>query len=246
MGTRFASPGEQSAQIGHHYGNPTNHFWSCLHESGLTSRRLDPREDHLLPKEFSMGLTNLQNDLSKAEQTSGVPLLLEKVARYRPLILCFVGLGIADIVRSGVGSGSKNDLKGKAAFGLQPYKMVHPYDEADSHQQFRDSSDPHDARNASETLFFAVSSTSGRVVRYQKADKIEQFKQLRAVLRDMKTGGLDTSKLTTVSTPPTSTPTPSASKDRLGMDETPNENPFDLRVGFTYEIEEHVYFTVLL
>ncbi|CAA7257419.1 unnamed protein product [Cyclocybe aegerita] len=229
MGTYFASPGEQSAQIGHHYGNPTNHFWSCLHESGLTSRRLDPREDHLLPKEFSMGLTNLtsrptveQSELSKAEQTSGVPMLLEKVARYQPLILCFVGLGIADIVRSGIGSASKNDLKGKAAFGLQPYKMVHSYDEADPHQQLRDRSGPPDARDASETLFFAVSSTSGRV----KADKIEQFKQLRDVLRNMKTGALDTSKLTVMSAPPPSTPTPSASKDRLETDEAPNKIMF--------------------
>jgi hypothetical protein len=28
------SPGKKSSQIGHHYANPTNHFWSCLHQSG--------------------------------------------------------------------------------------------------------------------------------------------------------------------------------------------------------------------
>jgi len=50
------NPGQQSAEIGHHYGNPTNHFWSCLHESGFTPRKLDPREDVKLPKEFFIGL----------------------------------------------------------------------------------------------------------------------------------------------------------------------------------------------
>ncbi len=28
------SPGQKSAEIGHHFGNPTNHFWPCLYESG--------------------------------------------------------------------------------------------------------------------------------------------------------------------------------------------------------------------
>lgn len=53
---RLNSPGQQSAEIGHHYGNPNNHFWGCLHESGLTNRRLDPREDATLPRDFSIGL----------------------------------------------------------------------------------------------------------------------------------------------------------------------------------------------
>ena len=41
-----------------------------------------------------------QNELSKKEQAAGVIALLDKVARYQPRILCFVGLGIADIFRS--------------------------------------------------------------------------------------------------------------------------------------------------
>jgi TDG/mug DNA glycosylase family protein len=28
------SPGQKSAEIGHHFGGPTNHFWPCLYESG--------------------------------------------------------------------------------------------------------------------------------------------------------------------------------------------------------------------
>lgn len=33
--SRFSkSPGETSATVGHHFANPTNHFWRCLVESG--------------------------------------------------------------------------------------------------------------------------------------------------------------------------------------------------------------------
>lgn len=28
------SPGYLSASIGHHFANPTNHFWKCLYQSG--------------------------------------------------------------------------------------------------------------------------------------------------------------------------------------------------------------------
>ncbi|KAG6853680.1 hypothetical protein C0991_002323 [Blastosporella zonata] len=31
----FFSPGEKSAEIGHHYGHHSNHFWDCLHQSGI-------------------------------------------------------------------------------------------------------------------------------------------------------------------------------------------------------------------
>lgn len=30
----YCSPGHMSAVTGHHYANPTNHFWHCLHLSG--------------------------------------------------------------------------------------------------------------------------------------------------------------------------------------------------------------------
>ncbi|KAF8156617.1 uracil-DNA glycosylase-like protein, partial [Crassisporium funariophilum] len=161
----ISSPGEQSSLIGHHYGNPTNHFWSCLHESGLTTRRLRPKEDGLLPEEFSIGLmsprcTNLvgrptvkERELSKSEQVAGVQDLLQKIGQYRPRMVCFVGLGIADIFKSQLvnqKTGGKS-RRTKATNGLQSYKMVHS-----------------DGR---ETVFFAVPSTSGRVVRYQASDR---------------------------------------------------------------------------
>ncbi|KAF9474451.1 DNA glycosylase [Pholiota conissans] len=186
------NPGQQSALIGHHFGNPRNHFWSCLYESGLTSRKLDPREDFKLPEEFSIGITNLverptaeQSELSRKEQVDGVPRLLDKIAQYRPRIVCFVGLGIADIFRANVTE--KKATKTKTDIGLQNYKMVHS---RNSNYAFPVTKSPD-----VETLFYVVSSTSGRVVKYQKVDKIQQFKDLRALVEQLKRGDIPTAEL---------------------------------------------------
>jgi len=155
------NPGKRSAKIGHHFGGFTNHFWVCLHESGFTPRRFHPEEDSTLPQLF-IGLTNLvdtptaqESELTSAEKQAGVSIFLQKISRYRPLIVSFVGLGIARVVQ--------REILGKpvgcseATVGLQPYKLV--YSSIDS-GNFR-------SRARGETLFYAVSSTSGRVVHYQ-------------------------------------------------------------------------------
>ncbi|PPR08297.1 hypothetical protein CVT24_002455 [Panaeolus cyanescens] len=157
--------GQRSSQIGHHFGNPTNHFWSCLYESGLVPRRLEPKDDVILPSKYSIGLNT-------GETPKGT--------------------------------------KGKATLGLQPYKMVHS-------NKMAENIEP------SETFFFAVSSTSGRVVRYQvsfvvlvaysnanpllkselilaqKSDKIKQFKSVGDLLEKVKNNSFDSSGLTVLS-----------------------------------------------
>ncbi|EDQ99560.1 uncharacterized protein LACBIDRAFT_316369 [Laccaria bicolor S238N-H82] len=179
------SPGQTSAEIGHHFGGPTNHFWSCLYESGFTTRLLRRQEDFILPEQFSIGMTNLvdrptaeQSELSKAEQIARVPALLAKIATHRPKIVCFVGLGIADVVKSKVIQAGKG-RKTKAAIGIQPYKLQYQGEQA----------------CPKETLFYAVSSTSGRVVTYQKKDKVNQFKALKSVLESLRNNNIDTSSL---------------------------------------------------
>ena len=77
-----------------------------------------------------------------------------------------------------------------------------------------------------ETLFYAVSSTSGRVVQYQvsvplcivpemlnkytmltkKSDKVQQFTDLRILVDKMKTGGLDTEGLVPINMQALDTP----------------------------------------
>jgi len=188
------NPGQKSAQIGHHYCNPTNHFWVCLHQSGLTSRLVEPRNDHILPQEFSIGLTNLvsrptikESELSKAEQIVGVSELMQKITQHQPRIACFVGLGIANVVKSVLtAKGLKS--RAKAVIGLQPYKVI-----------YLDG-------NPCETLFYAVSSTSGRVVQYQRTDKVQQFTDLNLLVDKMKRGCLDSEGLFPINMHSLSTP----------------------------------------
>ncbi|KAH9047471.1 hypothetical protein EDB83DRAFT_2403295 [Lactarius deliciosus] len=110
------NPGHMSAATGHHYANPTNHFWHCLHLSGFTQRLLHPSEDFTLPERYNLGLVNLvdrpstsQAELSAQEMASSVPALLTKIARFRPRVVCFIGKGIWQHVERAL------KLKGDAA-----------------------------------------------------------------------------------------------------------------------------------
>ena len=67
-----------SGTTGHHYANPTNHFYRCLHQSGrclyvydvlliltldklilgFTTSLLSPTEDYTLPDLYSVGLVS--------------------------------------------------------------------------------------------------------------------------------------------------------------------------------------------
>ncbi|KIP03935.1 hypothetical protein PHLGIDRAFT_129842 [Phlebiopsis gigantea 11061_1 CR5-6] len=100
------NPGCTSANTGHHYAHSTNHFWLCLHESGLTERLLSPSDDWTLPSRYNYGLTNLvdrpsaeQSELSRHEMRQGTPTLLEKIAKYRPRIVCFLSKTIWEVFR---------------------------------------------------------------------------------------------------------------------------------------------------
>ncbi len=91
------NPGEQSARIGHYYGNPRNPFWRLLHEAGLTPRRLRPAEDHLLPS-FGLGITDIvkrptrgAGDLARRDFRRGRAALEAKLRWARPRIVCFNG-----------------------------------------------------------------------------------------------------------------------------------------------------------
>lgn len=197
------NPGYMSAETGHHFANPTNHFWRCLYHSGLTSTLLPPSEDYSLPERYNLGLTNIVDrpsaeaaELSMSEMKAAIPVFLRKISRYRPRFVCFVGMRIWTVIRKalgqlqlssgscssesqgggdrerkarkngkGSGNGSKQE---KDRLGLQPYKLVYPAEAG---------------RLASETFFFVVPSTSGRVVKYQFSDKISYFSELHELLR---------------------------------------------------------------
>jgi len=95
------NPGLTTSRQGHAYSHHTNRFWSLLHSSGITSRRLAPEEDVTLPRDWSCGNTNIvarptRNgaELSRGEMDGCVGVLLGKVARWRPEAVCVVGKSI--------------------------------------------------------------------------------------------------------------------------------------------------------
>jgi TDG/mug DNA glycosylase family protein len=84
--------------VGHYYAGPGNLFWRCLHESGLTPARLAPHEDRRV-LEWGIGITDCvarptrsAGDVAKVEFHAAAPLLLAKIERLRPRIVCFNGL----------------------------------------------------------------------------------------------------------------------------------------------------------
>lgn len=92
------NPGLWTAVIGHHFGNPANRLWPTLHQAGFTPRRLLPTESAELLAS-GIGVTNLvpRATATAAEVTDdelrvGAPVLAEKVERFRPGTVAFLGL----------------------------------------------------------------------------------------------------------------------------------------------------------
>jgi len=100
------NPGIQTATLGHPYAHPSNHFWRLLHSSGLTPhRQLAPAEYVTLPKEYDLGNTNIVDratrngaELSKEEMVAGARILDEKIRKWQPEVVCFVGKSIWEAV----------------------------------------------------------------------------------------------------------------------------------------------------
>lgn len=94
------NPSIRSSETGWHYANPTNRFWKILHEAGLTPRKFLPEENSKLP-ELGFGLTNIvarptkeAAEISKDEYQKGAEQLKEKIKKYKPAAVCFVGKGV--------------------------------------------------------------------------------------------------------------------------------------------------------
>ncbi|KAG1815018.1 uracil-DNA glycosylase-like protein, partial [Suillus subaureus] len=204
------SPGYMSAQKGHHFAHPSNHFWKCLHQSGFTPRLLPPSEDSSLPQTFNIGLTDLvdrpsteASELSSSERVSSVPILLSKLALHRPRFLCLVGISNWEILQKALlqmswttgpskASGSPGTSKASQAsaknIGLQPFKLRYSGPVSDT------------SANISETLLFVVPSTSGLVTQYQLPAKVKFFAQLKSLV-DQPPSELDTSEMKCIAVP---------------------------------------------
>lgn len=91
------NPGLQAAASGHHFAGRGNRFWQTLHLAGFTDRRLRPEDDHLL-LDYRCGLTSVverptarADELSTAEFLAAANALEQKIARYRPGCIAFLG-----------------------------------------------------------------------------------------------------------------------------------------------------------
>ncbi|KAI8057247.1 uracil-DNA glycosylase-like protein, partial [Syncephalis plumigaleata] len=95
------NPGIASSANQHHYANPANAFWPCLSASGLVTENVTCIDDHRLPRDYRLGLTNLvarpsrsSSEIRAAEFRAGRPILNAKIRKWRPLFVCFIGKGI--------------------------------------------------------------------------------------------------------------------------------------------------------
>lgn len=93
------NPGLYTAAVGHHFARPGNRFWPTLYRSGFTDRLLAPSEEHELLN-LGYGIASLVEratasaaELSNEEYLDGARRLEEKVHRYRPKCVAFLGVG---------------------------------------------------------------------------------------------------------------------------------------------------------
>ncbi|WP_160720941.1 G/U mismatch-specific DNA glycosylase [Bacillus sp. USDA818B3_A] len=94
------NPSIRSSELGHHYANPNNRFWKILYEAGLTARKYEAAEDAQL-LEMGYGFTNIverptkaADEITKDEYREGREVLTQKIEKYRPKVVCFVGKGV--------------------------------------------------------------------------------------------------------------------------------------------------------
>ncbi|KAJ9474512.1 UDG domain-containing protein [Pseudozyma hubeiensis] len=105
------NPGVKSSSSGHHFAHRSNHFYPSLHLAGITAQRIKPEQDVEFPSlhPYALGLTNLAPrptaegaELLPSELIEGVPVLIQKIQKWKPRTVCFVGKGIAEAFVKGL------------------------------------------------------------------------------------------------------------------------------------------------
>jgi TDG/mug DNA glycosylase family protein len=94
------NPSIRSSELGHHYANPNNRFWTILYKAGITSRKFSSSEDGQL-LDYGFGFTNIVNrptktaqEITREEYKTGREDLKQKISYFKPEIVCFVGKGV--------------------------------------------------------------------------------------------------------------------------------------------------------
>ncbi|MDR6998480.1 mismatch-specific DNA-glycosylase [Neobacillus niacini] len=94
------NPSIRSSEVGHHYANPNNRFWKILFEARVTPRKYEASEDGDL-LDMGYGFTNIvarptkaADEITREEYRVGREILKQKIERFKPKVVCFVGKGV--------------------------------------------------------------------------------------------------------------------------------------------------------
>jgi len=114
------NPSPRSAEQGHHYAGRNNRFWELLFRAGLTPEKLDCGRDMELLN-YGYGSTNIverptksADQITREEYLTGRVTLKEILAKYKPKIACYVGIGVYKAFAG----------KTKVSWGLQEGQLV--------------------------------------------------------------------------------------------------------------------------
>ena len=117
--------GHESARLRAPYAGPGNRFWWVLHDAGLTPRELRPPEFREL-LEYGIGLTDVakhaiggDSGLVRADFDGAA--VIEKVERFAPRVVAFVGKRAAQEVQGKPGSyGPQEESIGSTSVWVLP------------------------------------------------------------------------------------------------------------------------------
>jgi double-stranded uracil-DNA glycosylase len=113
------NPGLTAAATGHHFAGRSNRFWRVMHLAGFTPEEIQPEDDRTI-LEYGCGLTTVvrrptarADQLSPEEFSSAAAQFEQKIARYAPRVVAFLGKAAYSAL-----SGQR-----EIAWGLQPGRM---------------------------------------------------------------------------------------------------------------------------
>jgi len=115
------NPGMTAAATGHHFAGRSNRFWRVVHLAGFTPTEIPPQDDRAILR-YGCGVTAVvkrptasADQLSRAEFIAAAVAFEQKVARYGPRFVAFLGKAAYSAL-----SGQR-----EVAWGLQPARLQH-------------------------------------------------------------------------------------------------------------------------
>ena len=113
------NPGMIAAATGYHFAGRNNRFWRALHLAGFTPEEISPQDDHAILR-YGCGVTSVvkrptarADELSPEEFVSAAAEFEQKIARYAPRFVAFLGKAAYSAL----------SRQREIAWGLQPTRM---------------------------------------------------------------------------------------------------------------------------